>query len=103
MGERPEEPVEKRMALILWLKYHTDTEEFDRTLAGHWSKNEPDCWLPVDLELSRIYADGARKLMKMCGDQLNIDTETMNWAQQETESLTHREATRLLEHLTQTQ
>lgn len=39
-----------------WVLYYYDTEIFDRTLDGVWSKQHPDVWLPHDVGASTHFA-----------------------------------------------
>ena len=46
------EPAFEFRLLRIWVKYFHDTEVFDRTLPGVWSKQDADVWLPHDVGAS---------------------------------------------------
>lgn len=99
----PERPrVGYTHALIAWLRCSIESECFDRTLKGHWSPHEPECWIPLDRAPSLRQA---RALTVKTWDELiklEISAEVITDAYSDVRDMGFPEQLRLLERLTTT-
>lgn len=108
---RPRQPWDhlERTALIEWLRFHVDCENYDRLLPGNWKHGE---WLPgfgVDkdshlidgMQLSRTYAaarkDQAESVIRKAMIPIGLDIDVRRYLQK----LTHDQRVDLLAHLTE--
>lgn len=87
------------VALIVWLRFEVECENFDRSLPGFWFKGDPklDEWIPWDLPLSRRFAH-QKKLDALAEiRRLEIPVELSNRAKAYAGSLSTAKAKRELE------
>lgn len=88
-------------ALIVWLRFEVECEDFDRQLPGFWWRGDPssDEWLPHDMGLSRRYAYEKRRDAEAELRRLEIPRELSARAKAYAGSLSTKRAKRELDAL----